>query len=178
MFDIEFSRTWTDIVRVFYAPISIDATMFSVEYRKTEAWEAAGQQPFVVIAVDDLDTAMRELCELGGEEVGERFELPIYEEKFSEYEDFLTSHGMHPGAITPSVGTMARLRDPSGNIVNLMQPDPHSQYAFRTGLYKIGISHAQWLKWQNELALTKSLQTLTDDIQADRTSDQTAAPKN
>jgi predicted enzyme related to lactoylglutathione lyase len=175
MFDMEFSRTWTDVVRVFYAPISIDATMFSVEYRKNEEWEDAGRPPFPVIAVDDLETAMRELCELGGEEVGERFELPIFDEKFSEYEKFLTSRGMHPGSITHSVGTMARLRDPAGNVINLLEPAPHSQYAFKTGLFKIGLSHAQWLKWQNELALTGSLETLGDEIQHDRSQQQTQA---
>src|SRR5271166_945196 len=83
IFGIEFSRTWTDLAKVFYAPISIDATMFGVEWRQRSPNEKT--MPFPLFAVDDLDTAEQELVELGGQMIDERFELPIAEQGLARY---------------------------------------------------------------------------------------------
>lgn len=152
---IEFSRTWTDEVKCLYAPISIDATMFSVEWRR----RAPGQLaiPFPIFAVDDLDAAEKELVELGGTLDGERFELPIAKQGLAQYRETMLKLGLHESQLTDRVGVARQMVDPSRNYFGLIQPDSHSQYAFKTGPYRIGMTADQMAKWQEELVAAKSL---------------------
>jgi predicted enzyme related to lactoylglutathione lyase len=155
IFGIEFSRTWTDQVKCLYAPISIDATMFSVEWRERGPGETG--TPFPIFAVDDLDVAERELQELGGRLDGERFELPIAKQGLPKYRETMMRLGLHESQLTDRVGVARQMSDPSGNVFGLIQPDAHSQYAFKTGPYRIGMTAEQMAKWQDELTDTKQL---------------------
>jgi predicted enzyme related to lactoylglutathione lyase len=155
IFGIEFSRTWTDLVKVFYAPISIDATMFSVEWRERLPTEETA--PFPVFVVDSLDEAEKELQDLGGRLAGDRFELPIAEQGLAKYRQTMLKLGLHESQLTDRVGVARKMTDPNGNALCLLQPDSHSQYAFKTGPYRIGLTADQMAKWQEELEMTKRL---------------------
>lgn len=155
IFGIEFSRTWTDFVKVFYAPISIDATMFSVEWRDRPANEKI--TPFPLFIVDSLDEAEKELVELGGKLFGERFELPIAKQGLPKYREMMLKLGLHEHQITDKVGVARKMMDPNENMLGLLQPDPHSQYAFKTGPFRIGMTVDQMTKWQQELEDSKRL---------------------
>jgi predicted enzyme related to lactoylglutathione lyase len=155
LLSIEFSRTWTDDVKCLYAPISIDATMFGVEWRR----RAPGQKatPFPIFAVDDLEAAEIELTELGGTLDGERFDLPIAPQGLPQYRETMLRLGLHESQLTDRVGVARQMVDPNGNVFGLIQPDPHSQYAFKTGPYRIGMTADQMTKWQEELAAARQL---------------------
>lgn len=155
-FDIEFSRTWTDLVKVFYAPISIDATMFAVEWRELVPDEER-LTPFPVFAVPDLDQAEKELQSLGGQLWGPRFELPIAPQGMAKYRETMLKLGLHESQITSRVGVMRRMKDPNGNQVALLQPDPHSMYAFKLGPFRVGMTAEQMEKWKQELEDARQL---------------------
>jgi len=155
IFGIEFSRTWTDVVKVFYAPISIDATMFGVEWRDRPPTE--NKMPFPIFVVDSLDEAEQQLQELGGQLVDERFELPIAEQGLQRYRETMLKLGLHESQITNRVGVSRKMMDPNGNMLGLLQPDPHSQYAFKSGPFRIGMTADQMAKWHDELEETRRL---------------------
>jgi predicted enzyme related to lactoylglutathione lyase len=156
MFGMEFSRTWTDAVKVYYAPISLDATMFCVEYRHRLDWEER-LLAMPLIVVDDLEVAVAELTELGGETKEEPFDMPIAPQGMPEYRETMMKKGLHESQITDKVGVMQRMLDPAGSQILLLQPDQHAQYAFRTGIYSIGMSHEQVTFWDHEMAMTRKL---------------------
>lgn len=156
LFGMEFSRTWTDLVKVFYAPISIDATMFSVEWRALVPGEDH-LTPFPVFAVPDLDEWEEKLVKLGGKVWGPRFELPIAESGMPKYRETMLGFGLHESQITNKVGTMRRMQDPNGNQMCLLQPDPHSLYAFKLGPYRVGMTQEQMDKWKQELKDAREL---------------------
>lgn len=153
---LKMSRTWTDEVKVFYAPISIDATMFAVEWRHLFPGEEK-LSPFPVYAVDDLDQYEEKMEELGGTLIGERFELPIAKSGMPIYIEHMTKLGIPESLITDRVGVMRRMYDPNKNLVCLLQPDPHSMYAFKLGPYRVNMTIDQIKKWEKELEDVKRL---------------------
>ena len=151
MFGIQFARTVTDLVKVLYAPISIDGTMFSVEWRELLPGEQ--RVPFPVFIVDSLDQAEKELVELGGQLLGERFILPIGDKVMPEHIKAMLELGRHESQITDKVGVMRRMTDPNGTMLCLLELDGDSEYWFKTGPYRIGLTVDQMVQWQKEIEL-------------------------
>ena len=71
-------------------------------FPKRPDWPA--QHPSLVIAVDDIQTAMRQVTEAGGEVLGEPMEIP-------------------------GVGEYVSFFDPEGNRVSMLQPIPRNWHA-------------------------------------------------
>src|SRR5271170_2221045 len=92
--------------------------------------------PFPLFIVDSLDVAEQELQELGGQLVDARFELPIAPQGLAKYRETMLKLGLHEGQITDKVGVARKVLDPNGNMLGLLQPDAHSQYAFKTGPFR------------------------------------------
>jgi hypothetical protein len=129
--------------------------MFSVEWRERSSSEKT--MPFPLFIVDNLDEAEREIQELGGKLLDERFELPIAEQGLQKYRETMLKLGLHEAQITNRVGVARKAMDPNENMLGLLQPDSHSQYAFKTGPYRIGMTADQMAKWKEELEEAKRL---------------------
>jgi len=156
LFGIEFSRTLTDLVKVMYAPISIDGTMFSVEWR--ELYPGEERVAYPVFAVDDLDVAEQELTELGGQVLGERFSLPIDDRVMPEHRRAMLEMGRHESQISDKIGVMRRMTDPNGNMITLFKPESDSDFWFKTGTYRLGLTAEQLELWEKELELARSIE--------------------
>jgi len=155
LFGIKFCRTLTDLVKVMHTPISIDGAMFCVEGRERQPGEEA--IPFAVFVVDSLDESEKELHELGGQFIGERFVLPMDERVMPVHREEMLGIGRHESQITSKIGIMRMMTDPSGNMLALLQIDADSQYWFKTGPYRIGLTVNQMAQWERECELADSL---------------------
>lgn len=153
LFGLPFSRTWTDLSLCYYAPISIDGTMFSVK----KPQKGDDDKPFPIFAVDDMKEATTTLLKEGGSLIGEPFDLPLHDRGFEEYHSALIQDGVKEEAFTKRIGIAQWMRDPAGNLVVLFQLDEHSEYAFKTGKYRVPMSKEQLDKWAWECAKAEEL---------------------
>jgi len=129
--------------------------MFSVEWRQMYPGETPVTYP--VFAVDDLDAAESELVEMGGRLIGERFDLPISDDVMPEHRRAMLKMGRHESQISNRIGVMRRMADPNQSMITLMQPEPDSDFWFKTGSYRIGLTLEQMELWKHECELARSI---------------------
>jgi predicted enzyme related to lactoylglutathione lyase len=130
----DFARGLNDEVESYFRPISKDGIDMTVTQRFDDQ-----ERMTCYFAVDDLDAAIRELEELGGElEVEPR---PVsLSKKARNYREEAERAGFKVG---DRVGTMAVLLDPDKNHVGVIQLEEHAQRHFKAGKHAEGLSDEQ-----------------------------------
>ncbi len=92
-----------------------------------------GQKNAVLhFAVDDLDSAVRELEQHGGKRVAGPFDLPLARETMERFEAAYRKAGGRD-KVGNSLGKGIIVQDPDGNAVGLIQLEPFANAAFRRG---------------------------------------------
>ena len=157
IFGIRFIRTATDLTKTLYAPISIDGTMFSIEGRDVVPERTENDSARAIFIVDDLGEAEEKLVALGGTLVGDRFTLPMSDKVYESHFKSMTDMGRHPEQISRRLGEMRRMRDPAGNLIALFRIEADSEFWFKTGAYRVGMSINQIEHWKKEIEVVESL---------------------
>jgi len=130
----DFAPGLNDEVESYFRPISRDGIDMTVTQRFDDQ-----ERMTCYFAVDDLDAAIRELQELGGElQVPPR---PVsLSKRARRYREDAERGGLRVGE---RVGTMAVLLDPDRNHVGLIQLEEHAQRHFKAGKHAEALTDEQ-----------------------------------
>jgi predicted enzyme related to lactoylglutathione lyase len=130
----DFARGLNDDVESYFRPISKDGIDMTVTQRFDDQ-----ERMTCYFAVDDLDAAIKELQDLGGELVVDP--RPVHLSKRAKrYRQEAEKAGFKVG---DRVGTMAVFLDPDKNHVGIMQLEEHAQPHFKAGKHAEPLSDEQ-----------------------------------
>ncbi|WP_437587670.1 VOC family protein [Sorangium sp. So ce1000] len=90
--------------------------------------------PVAYFAVSDVDEALRNCVAAGGRAIGEVMKLETAEDALAFYGQSLRRLGVDE-PLTPLWGRAALVRDPGGNLIGLMEVEPHSHIFYNLGKY-------------------------------------------
>jgi predicted enzyme related to lactoylglutathione lyase len=134
---LDFTRSLTDKSKAYHAQILKEGVFLSISDR-----DAPSEGVVCFFAVEDLDEAMKEVVRLGGRVKAPPFDLPIHPSALDGYKKLFHSvFGIHPGEVR-TIGTAAVAEDPAGQLLGLIQLDPHAELEFKAGRHAEPIPHA------------------------------------
>jgi predicted enzyme related to lactoylglutathione lyase len=124
----DFARSYSERVNSHHVPLSNDGLWLWITDR-----QAADERITCVFAVDNLDHAMASLRNNGGFVFFGPIDTPISPKLMQTYAG--TRGGIPPAHVTPTMGRYALVRDPDGNVIGLMQLEPHAESFFKAGAF-------------------------------------------
>ncbi|HTN85874.1 MAG TPA: hypothetical protein VL242_19375 [Sorangium sp.] len=104
----------------------------------SEPQHANDKAPVAYFAVSDLEDARRGCLAAGGTAVGEIMTMETAEDALAFYGQSLRNLGVDE-PLTPLWGRAALVRDPSGNLLGLVEVEPHSHIFYNLGKYSHGV---------------------------------------
>jgi len=131
---IEPARSLTDQLQSYHLPISNDG-----QYLWLSDKTVAEEQPACVFAVDDLDAAINELTQNGGQQMGGIIDAVVAPEDQQYYEDAVKKKDKNSKA-SAKMGRTGYLRDPDGNVLMLFEVAGGADVFFGTGKHKRGLN--------------------------------------
>jgi predicted enzyme related to lactoylglutathione lyase len=146
---VEFARALNDEVESYFTPISEDGIDLTITQRFDD------QERFICyFAVEDLDSTLRDLNDLGAELVVHPTRVKITDRAKEFFRETAKREGYE---VSDSLGMMAVVLDPDRNHVGLMQLEPYARPYFRAGEHQRELGRDQ--VWELQLAIESGADT-------------------
>jgi predicted enzyme related to lactoylglutathione lyase len=147
----DFAPALSTTEAAYHAPISSDGVDLQIGTRHSPQ-----ETPMAHFAVDDINAAVTEVKNLGGQVVWGPTALPIAPAAKADYEALVKKH--NPGvAVTGNVGSAAVVRDPDGGTIGLVQLEEHTHKHFAFGKHRQPLTAEQQQILQDDVQIGKKL---------------------
>jgi predicted enzyme related to lactoylglutathione lyase len=146
----EFARSYTDDITSYHFWLTEDMLLW-LTHRL-----AKDEQIAAVFAVDNLEQAINELRQHGGQLFGGPFDSPISPKLLQTYRE----NRAHTGSVvTNTMGKYALIKDPDNNIIAIMQVEEHAHEFCKLGKYAVPMSAKKIIAHQQVIQAGKQLET-------------------